>query len=64
MFKLIFFGFVAKKFLTSSEMTYAGVAELVDALDSGSSDHRLWGFKSPLPHSSPCTFRRAKYGDK
>ena len=28
----------------------AGVAELVDALDSGSSEHSLWGFKSPLPH--------------
>ena|GEM_PF-6377566 len=28
----------------------AGVAELVDALDSGSSELSLWGFKSPLPH--------------
>ena len=28
----------------------AEVAELVDALDSGSSGHSLWGFKSPLPH--------------
>ena len=26
------------------------MAELVDALDSGSSGHSLWGFKSPLPH--------------
>ena len=31
----------------------AGVAELVDALDSGSSGHSLWGFKSPLPHIKP-----------
>jgi hypothetical protein len=28
----------------------AGVAELADALDLGSSVLRTWGFKSPLPY--------------
>ena len=32
-------------------LTHAEVAELVDALDSGSSGmYVLWGFKSPLRH--------------
>ena len=33
------------------------MAELVDALDSGSSGHSLWGFKSPLPHQIKTRFR-------
>ena len=34
-------------------LMYAEVAELADALDSGSSgEYSLWGFKSPLRHQS------------
>lgn len=29
------------------------VAELADALGSGSSELRSWGFKSPLAHQTP-----------
>ena len=32
---------------------HAVVAELVDALDSGSSGHKLWEFESPRPHRKP-----------